>query len=159
MLLSLIVKLELIAGDHDFPSGYALRSCKSPVFTYFRFTSGTDAFSPPERLWEEDPIDITPFVSNYTDSWSADDFKTATHTANITVIGNPGMSADDDFNPFPGSRTATRDDIMDLPRKGFYVSVYAGYEDDCIASKWFDNVTKGGKTVNGLNRIFTGFCQ
>ena len=113
-----VIGLRLLSGAHVFKESattppldsgdFTIPNCKTPVLGQITIRANDS-----ERAWAPAPLDVTNYVEEFSDSWSANDYFKIDHNGNMRLLANKG---------FPGT-----DRIIDLKDRAFYVIVDVKY--------------------------------
>lgn len=135
------IRVTMSSGSHTFlgdATVWTLNRCVSPFMNIIRIIS----YDPQEPMrWETKCVDVSHHVLSLNDMWSAQDFTSIEHSANISFWINDGTKFKDgtvNYSSF----------LRSLKNKAFYIELWAGY-DGC-------NYSRLGQK---LYKIFTGICN
>jgi len=151
-IISFRVAIDMEAGNHTFPSGFTLHSCKTPILTMLRLYSKPDKEN---SRWEQEGFECSEHVMHFSDSWSTTEYTQIEHTGNLKFLLHMGANYEE-------NHTA---DLFKLKDKAFYVEIWAGYKSDATdtARTDPDKFTKGKicnySQIPGYYKLFTGMCQ
>ncbi len=143
---SFTISASMIAGNHIFgvqPASdiqFELKNCKTPIMTGIRIL-----FQPTTKQIGT-MIDASKLVTEYSDSWAANDYHSIQHTGRIKFLINQGMQNYD----------STVKNLVALQKRGsvFYIQVYAGYAGCNFPGSKFSGCRKDGNLI----KLFTGLC-
>ncbi|NJL70421.1 MAG: hypothetical protein HC888_01825 [Candidatus Competibacteraceae bacterium] len=139
------LELQMVAGSHRFDSGWTLTRCKTPILTHLRL----QAIPRDVPRWGGNGFEASDHVLSFSESWSAQDFRTIDHTGDITFLLNEGAY-------YPQNQT---EKILSLRDKAFYIEIYAGYAES--ANSPYERGIEGGcnySLMPNAYKLFTGIC-
>lgn len=140
--------LSLVCGDYNYSQQdrpYILQNCSTPIVTGFRIDSR------PKQKQPDDFLDVSGLVMQYSDSWSANDYHSISHTGRIQLLINPGMDLTNECD-----LSTPVDQVIALHKRGsaFWIQVYAGYN----ACNYSGNKLQGCAKQDQLIKLFSGIC-
>lgn len=151
---------------------WLLWGCKTPIMTHVtlnaqqipfaRWGNTTGDIVVDSPLYADElSIDASPYVIDFKDSWSAQDFSHIEHTGNLELLLMDVVRKDsfveDEDEIAEEQQTDIVQRLLSLRDRAFYVEIWAGYND------FNESITKDCDNLNyprmpGLYKIFTGVC-
>lgn len=136
---------ESLDGDDDLQ--WDLLGCKTPILTMMRLVADPTG----TVRWDALSADVSDYVLEYNDSWSAQDFTRIEHTGNIKLLLNAGLNSE------------VEQYLLSLAKRNFYIEVWAKYRDPNDDSIFPDVFTGRNNACNyskidGYYKLFTGMC-
>jgi hypothetical protein len=146
----------LTAGDYEFPAdptagaknSYKLENCITPIATGWRMNVPAAGRSPTQSMF-----DAAHHVTQFADSWTAQDTCRIDHSGNITFLITPGQ------NNIPRGMTDFSERLANLHDKTFFIRVSAWWDDGFMSCLPGCSRCDSCRTCADANVVITGLCH
>ena len=170
--ISFVVYLGMAAGSHLFVSEdldgnevkYHLRACKTPIIDTINMTNKDDE----QPLWDTLGLNISHRVSDFSETWSSQDYFKIEHSGSMKIFLNEGPKLFQEDNNFNSSQIIQQIGgnvssflLEKLRHRAFYFTIDVKYE-ECIDSssdrdQYYTQLNR--QDNDGWIRLFTGICE